>query len=165
LESATGDLVLIQDADTEYSPADYPKLITPIVDGTADVVYGSRFLDRRWPRGMRPQNWLANRVFTAAANLLFGGSITDEGTGYKVFRRKVLDSLHVEATGFEFCAEVTGKLLRHRVAIAEVPVAYRARSGRRSGGPGFIDGIRVLWTLVRIRFARVPDARPPVSGA
>lgn len=164
LESATGDLVLIQDADTEYSPADYRKLITPIVDGTADVVYGSRFIEGRWPTGMRLQNWIANRVFTSIANLLYGGFISDEGTGYKVFRRELLDSLGLEATGFEFCAEVTAKLLRKGVAIHEVPVAYRARGGTWTGRPGYLDGLRVMWTLVRHRIAGRGDVSSSISG-
>jgi glycosyltransferase involved in cell wall biosynthesis len=164
LEVATGDLVLIQDADTEYSPADYPRLLDPIVEGDAEVVYGSRFLDRRWPRGMRPQNWLANRLFTSTANFLYGGSISDEGIGYKVFRRELLESLHLEATGFEFCAEVTAKLLRRGIAIQEVPVSYRARGGSWTGSPGYLDGLRVLWTLVRYRVSGAHDPRPPVNG-
>jgi glycosyltransferase involved in cell wall biosynthesis len=156
LEAATGDLVLIQDADTEYSPEDYPKLIEPIVKGVTEVVYGSRFLERWWPRGMRLQNWLANRVFTLTVNLLYNGSISDEGTGYKVFRRELLEALALEATGFEFCAEATAKVLRRRVPIVEVPVAYQARGGKWAGAPGFLDGIRVLWTLVRLRFGGPP---------
>lgn len=164
LEVVTGELILIQDADTEYSPADYPRLLEPIVEGSAEVVYGSRFLERRWPRGMRTQNWLANRLFTATANVLYGGSITDEGTGYKVFRSEVLERLQLESTGFEFCAEVTAKLLRRRVRIVEVPVSYRARSDRQTGGPGYLDGLRVLWTLARHRVAG--DRGPPaeISG-
>jgi glycosyltransferase involved in cell wall biosynthesis len=164
LEVATGDLILIQDADTEYSPADFQKLLEPIVDGAAEVVYGSRFLERRWPRGMRPQNWLANRLFTTTANLLYGGTISDEGTGYKVFRRELLESLCLEANGFEFCAEVTAKLLRRRITIQEVPVSYRARQGRWVRKPGYLDGLQVLWTLIRYRFAGVRDVAPSISG-
>ena len=164
LEAATGEVILIQDADTEYSPAEYPRLLEPIVDGAAEVVFGSRFLERRWPLGMRPQNWIANRLFTTTANLLYGGSISDEGTGYKVFGREMLESLRLEATGFEFCAEVTAKLLRRRIAICEVPVSYRARGGKRGRKPGYLDGLQVLWTLIRYRFAGVRDVAPSISG-
>ena len=109
---------------------------------------------------MLPQNWIANRIFTGAANLLFGASITDEGTGYKVFRREVLENLALEANGFEFCAEVTGKLLRDRIRIVEVPISYRAREERRrSGAPGIVDGLAVLRTLVKYRLKRAPQ--PP----
>jgi glycosyltransferase involved in cell wall biosynthesis len=154
LRRATGEVVLIQDGDTEYSPADYPRLIRPLAEDRADVVYGSRFLDHRWPRGMRPQNWLANRLFTQTANILFGGNITDEGTGYKLFRRDLLESLQLSSTGFEFCAEVTAKLLRRGVTITEVPVSYQARSRREGKKPGVLDGLMVMWTLVRIRLER-----------
>lgn len=152
LGAASGDVVLIQDADTEYSPTDYPTLLAPFADESVGAVYGSRFLDRRWPRGMRLQNWLANRCFTITTNMLFNGSITDEGTGYKVFRRNLLQSLSLECDGFEFCAEATAKLLLRDIVIREVPVSYTARRHGHGHRPGFRDGLRVLWTLARTRF-------------
>jgi glycosyltransferase involved in cell wall biosynthesis len=164
LSQASGEVVLVQDGDLEYSPADYPRLIRPLADNQTDVVYGSRFLDHRWPRGMRPQYWLANRLFTHTANFLFGGNITDEGTGYKLFRRELLESLQLSSTGFEFCAEVTAKLLRAGIKIAEVPVSYRARSRREGKKPGVLDGLRILWTLVRLRLARRDERRPTFSA-
>ena len=101
---------------------------------------------------MRPLNWLANRMFTWCANVLYGGGITDEGTAYKVFRREVLRSVDLCSSGFEFCPEVTAKLLRKGVRIKEVPVSYRARSRQEGKKPGLTDGVRVLWTLLKYRF-------------
>jgi len=164
LAGATGEVVLIQDADTEYSPADYPALLAPFVDDSADVVYGSRFLERRWPEGMKLQNWLANRFFTATANLLYGGAITDEGTGYKLVRRELLQDLGLETTGFDFCAEVTAKLLSRDVEILEVPVSYRARGRTHGKKPGFLDGVRVLRTLIKYRLPGAGAERSGISG-
>jgi glycosyltransferase involved in cell wall biosynthesis len=152
LELASGEIVLIQDADTEYSPTDYPRLLAPFTDRSAQAVYGSRFLDRRWPLGMLPQNWIANRVFTLVAKVLYGGRITDEGTGFKAFRRDILRSMALESRRFEFCPEVTAKLLRRGIEICEVPVSYHARARHEGKKPGVRDGLHVLWTLIRLRF-------------
>ena len=148
---SNGDVILIQDADLEYSPDDYKVLLSPFVDKNVLVVYGSRFIRRAWPEGMKVQNWIANKTFTFLANLLYGARITDEGTGYKAFRAETLKSLNIKSTGFEFCPEVTAKLLKKGVKITEVPVSYKARTRKEGKKPGVLDGLKVMWTIIKCR--------------
>lgn len=149
---ATGDVILIQDGDMEYDPDDYPKLIQPILDGQADVVYGSRFLGSI--QNMRWANFLANKILTLAANVLFGGRITDEATAYKVFRADVLKRMNLKATRFEFCPEVTAKVLRAGYRIHEVPITYYGRSIEEGKKIRWYDGFIALLTLLRYRLFR-----------
>ncbi|HUH03268.1 MAG TPA: glycosyltransferase family 2 protein, partial [Kofleriaceae bacterium] len=114
LAAATGDYCLIQDADLEYDIDDYPALLQPLLDG-ARVVYGSRFLENPHPTGMKQANFIANRMLTITANLLYGLQITDEATCFKVIRTKLLRSLDLECEGFEFCPEVTAKLGKRHI--------------------------------------------------
>ncbi len=153
LKIANGDLVLIQDADLEYSQDDYSKILSLFTDESTKVVYGSRFIRRPWPENMRIPHWTANKIFTFLVNLLYGAKITDEGTAYKAFRRDTLQSLEICSSGFEFCPEVTAKLLKQGVAIKEVPISYSARNKKEGKKPGFLDGIKVLWTIIKYRFA------------
>ncbi|GAB4483858.1 MAG: glycosyltransferase family 2 protein [Thermodesulfovibrionales bacterium] len=152
LREARGDILMIQDADLEYSPLDYRRLIEPFKEGAVQVVYGSRFLKASWPDRMRPANWFANRLFTLLVNLLYGSRITDEGTAYKVFRREAVGPVDIACSGFEFCPEVTAKLLKRGIRIVEVPISYTARGKKEGKKPTFIDGIKVLWTIVKYRF-------------
>jgi dolichol-phosphate mannosyltransferase len=145
--------VLVQDADLEYSPQDYGQMLAPFGDPAVQAVYGSRFLLRRWPERMKVANWAANKLFVATTNLLYGSALTDEGTGYKAIRRELLQDLEIASSRFEFCPEVTAKLLRRGVRILEVPVSYSARDRKQGKKPGFRDGLSVLWTLVRLRFS------------
>ena len=151
LEQASGDYVLIQDADLEYEVSDYPAILEAVRRG-ADVVYGSRFLRRAYPEGMHPANFLANKVLTSAANVLYGHGITDEATCFKVIRTELLRSLDLECERFEFCPEVTAKLGRRRVDIVEVPIAYRARDVKSGKKVRWTDGVQALWVLVKHRF-------------
>jgi len=148
---AAGDIILIQDGDLEYDPNDYARLVEPIVRGEADVVYGSRF--RGLAKGMTLRHRLANRLLTAAANLLFDAEITDEATAYKAFRTSLLREIRLECRRFEFCPEVTAKLRRLGHRIHEVPISYNARGIADGKKIRFSDGIEAVWTLVKYRLA------------
>ena len=153
LVEAKGDFALIQDADLEYEVSDYPALLEAVNAGS-DVVYGSRFLNADRPDGMRLANYLANRILTTSANLLYGLSITDEATCFKVFRTDLLRQLDLECDGFEFCPEVTAKLGKRKVKIAEVPIHYRARNIAEGKKVRWTDGVEALWVLVSHRIRR-----------
>jgi len=149
LQQVTGDIVLIQDADLEYDPADYPALIAPIIAGQADVVYGTRapdFHGMSWRH--RLFNWIAARL----TNLLFRANLTDEATCYKVFRTEVLRSIPLTCRRFEFCPEVTAKVRRRGLPIHEVPVSYQARDIGAGKKIRWWDGVIALWTLIKYRF-------------
>jgi dolichol-phosphate mannosyltransferase len=147
---ATGDIVIIQDGDLEYNPNDYERILSPIVAGECDIVYGSRFL--RKPRGMALKNLLANRILTLAANLLFDARITDEATAYKAFRASVLAEITLACKRFEFCPEVTAKVRRLGYKIREVPIEYNPRGIADGKKIRARDGFEALWTLVKYRF-------------
>ena len=153
LAEARGEYCLIQDADLEYEVSDYPALLDEVNAG-ADVVYGSRFLAAERPEGMRLPNYLANRILTTTANLLYGMSITDEATCFKVFRTDLLRELDLECDGFEFCPEVTAKLGKRHVRIAEVPIHYRARNIAEGKKVRWTDGVEALWVLISHRLRR-----------
>ena len=150
LAAATGDYCLIQDADLEYEVSAYPALLEAVKAG-AQVVYGSRFRTRAHPEGMRWANYLANRMLTATANTLFGLRITDEATCFKVFETELLRSLDLRCEGFEFCPEVTAKLGNRKIAIAEVPISYRARNAADGKKVRWTDGVEAMWVLLKHR--------------
>jgi dolichol-phosphate mannosyltransferase len=153
LAEARGDYVLIQDADLEYEVSDYPALLSKVAAG-AEVVYGSRFTGNGRPTGMRTANFVANRILTRAANLLYGLSITDEATCFKVFRTDLLRSLDLRCEGFEFCPEVTAKLGKRGIDIAEVPIHYRARNVAEGKKVRWTDGFEAMWVLLAERIRR-----------
>lgn len=152
LAHVTGDIVIIQDADVEYDPSDYPAMIAPILEGSAEVVYGSRFMHSR--PTMRLPNYIANRVLAVAASLLFHARITDEATCYKAFRAELIKSIPLICRRFEFCPEVTAKILRRGIKIVEVPIRYTARTAEQGKKIGWWDGVVALWTLLKYRVAR-----------
>lgn len=149
IAAAKGDVILIQDADLEYDPADHPSILAPILEGRATVVYGSRFLGSI--SGMSPANRVANIVLRVTTNLLYGSSLTDEATAYKAFRADVLRELTFRARRFEWCPEVTAKCLRAGHRIVEVPVRYRARTVGQGKKIRWWDLAHALWTLLRYR--------------
>lgn len=151
LRHATGDLILVQDADLEYDPADYPALLAPFSRPDVVAVYGSR--NRRGnPRSSATFYW-GGRFLSVLANLLYGSRISDESCGYKVVRAELMRELRLSASGFEFCPELTGKLLRRGVTIHEVPVSYRPRTVAEGKKIRLRDGLRAAWVLIRERCA------------
>lgn len=155
---ASGDAILIQDGDLEYDPADYARILEPILRGKANVVYGSRFLGHI--TSMHWKNRLANRILTHAANFLYGAAISDEATAYKAFATAVLRAVDLECRGFEFCPEVTAKLRRLGHRITEVPISYNARGIAEGKKIRVRDGVIALWTLIKFRFVPVPARYP-----
>ncbi len=150
LEEVTGDIVVIQDGDLEYDPNDYAALIEPIAQGKADMVYGTRFARGR-PR-MRLANYIANRIFAFLATILYRTRVTDEATCYKAFRTEVIKSLDLRCRRFEFCPEVTARLLKRGYRYAEVPVRYEARTLAQGKKIRWYDGVECIWTLIKYRF-------------
>ena len=150
LAQLTGDLVLVQDADLEYDPEDWPKLLNPIMRGKAQVVYGSRFTGER--RNMLFLHWVGNRFLSLVTNVLYNTTLSDMETCYKLFDRSVLDGITLRATRFEFEPEVTAKILRRGIRIYEVPISYTGREFDEGKKITWRDGIVALWTLVKYRF-------------
>ena len=150
LEYVTGDLVLIQDADLEYDPDDWPKLLNPVLKGRAVVVYGSRFTGER--RNMLFWHWVANRFLSLLANVLFNSTLSDMETGHKLFDRRIIDQVSLRARSFDFEPEVTAKLLKAGIRIYEVPISYAGRTREEGKKITWQDGAIALWTLVKYRF-------------
>jgi len=150
LEHVTGDVVAIQDADLEYDPEDLLRLMAPIVAGEARVVYGSRFLNGRPPMAL--PNYICNRLLAWTTNILYGARITDEATCYKLFDARLLRSIPLTCRRFEFCPEVTAKVLRRGERIVELPIVYTPRTFDAGKKIRWWDGVIALWTLVKFRF-------------
>ena len=151
-EQATGDVVVVQDADLEYDPRDILKLLPPLLKGEADVVYGSRFLHER-PEDKSLVHRLGNWLLTTASNLFTGLRITDMETCYKAFRRDVIQHLPIRQNRFGFEPEVTAKLARRKRRVVEVPISYNARSFAEGKKIGVKDLVNALWCIVRYGLA------------
>ena len=151
LPHVKGEVVVIQDADMELDPADIPELVKPLETKNVQVVYGSRFLNGRGNASL--QNFIANRILAIYTNLLYGCRITDESTGYKAFSTELITRLALTCEGFEFCPEVTAKILRAGYRIYEVPVSYAPRTKKQGKKLRFwSDGFFAAWTLLKYRF-------------
>jgi glycosyltransferase involved in cell wall biosynthesis len=154
LAVARGDLVLIQDADLEYDPEDWPKLLHPLLRGRAQVVYGSRFTGER--KNMLFWHWVGNRMLSLVTNVLYNTTISDMETCYKLFDRKVLEGITIVSDRFDFEPEITAKVLRRGYRIYEVPISYNGREFDEGKKITWKDGFGALWALVRFRVAREP---------
>jgi glycosyltransferase involved in cell wall biosynthesis len=149
-ERVSGDLVVIQDADLEYSPEDYPQLIELICQGRADVVYGSRFLGRH--RVFLFTHYLGNRFLTLLTNLLYNTMLTDMETCYKAMRTDVLRSFRLKSSGFGIEPEITAKIFKRRYRVYEVPITYDGRGYEEGKKITWRDGVVALWVLLKYRF-------------
>ena len=148
----SGEIIIIQDGDLEYSPADYTNLLKPFSNPNIHVVYGSRFLQGN-PKGMKFLNLLANKILTLTTQVLYQQPLTDEATGYKVFRSGLLKDVSLKCRGFEFCPEFTSKVLQFGYKIVEVPISYNPRGILEGKKIKATDGFIAVWWLLKLRLS------------
>ncbi|MBM3302055.1 MAG: glycosyltransferase family 2 protein, partial [Deltaproteobacteria bacterium] len=150
LAHARGRYVIIQDADLEYDPSDYEKLLKPALEGKAEVVYGSRFMGEC--RKMSLHHRIGNKLLTLLTNLLYGTTLTDMETCYKLWKHEIIQGIPIKSNRFNFEPEVTAKVLKRRIRICEVPISYAGRAHREGKKISWKDGFSALWTLLYYRF-------------
>lgn len=152
LEAATGDLIIIQDADLEYDPEDWIKLLDPIMKNKAFVVYGSRFTGER--KNMLLLHWIGNRFLSLVTNVLYATTLSDMETCYKCFDRRVIEPVHIVSNRFDFEPEITAKVLRQGFRIYEVPISYAGREFDEGKKITWKDGFAALTALIKFRFTK-----------
>ena len=152
MEAMTGDLLLIQDADLEYDPDDWPRLLEPILKGKARVVYGSRFTGER--KNMLPLHWFGNRMLSLVTNILYSSTLSDMETCYKLFDAEVLKGITIVSDRFEFEPEITAKVMRRGFRIYEVPISYAGREANEGKKITWRDGFGAMAALIRFRFTK-----------
>ena len=151
IQSATKEIIIIQDADLEYNPSDFGAVLRPILDGVADVVYGSRFLGTH--RSFMLHHYLGNKLLTLITNVLYNNILTDMETGYKAFRAPVIKSVTIRSNRFDFEPEITAKVLKQGYRIYEVPIYYAGRDYAEGKKITWRDGFAAMWALIRFRFS------------
>ena len=150
LKEITGDIIIIQDADLEYDPGEYPKLLLPVINNKTKVVYGSRFLAEHVPRYRI--FYLGNKFLSFLFSLMYGQKISDIETCYKVFHKDVLENITIKSNGFNFEPEITAKLIKAGYKIKEIPISYQSRSFREGKKISWRDGVVAIYCLIKYRF-------------
>lgn len=151
LKEATGDIIIIQDADLEYNPEDYIPLVDYIKNDKADVVYGSRFADKRNKGNFLFLSFVANKTLTFITQILFGTKLTDMETCYKAFKAEVIKDIEIKSNRFDFEPEITAKVLKKKVRFHELPISYNARTNDEGKKIGWKDGVQAIFALIKFR--------------
>lgn len=151
-KDATGDIIVIQDADLEYDPVDYAPLIKLILDGKADVCYGTRLAGGKPSRSFMFTHWLGNKFLSLTTNILYGSTLTDMETCYKAFRADFIKGIEIKSNRFDFEPEITAKVLKRGARLYELPVSYYGREFSEGKKITWVDGFHALWALVKFRF-------------
>jgi len=149
---ATGEIILIQDADLEYDPKEYPELLRPIIEGRADVVYGSRLCGGRPTRAFKILHWFGNQFLSLLTNILYDTTLTDMETCYKVFRAPIFKAVTIKSNRFDFEPEITAKILKQGIRLYEIPISYHGRDYAEGKKITWTDGFAAVFALLKYRF-------------